>query len=148
MVNLLKSWLKTFKSVIEDQSHQTFRLWLYSVFNQQTLIHDVCSINNHKLQEIEQRFSKGWKANLFRMDGSYKQAILKYDKQKQEVFSFKFPDGEIKPKYRLPLNTILLMYLYTSAEDFLWKESRFTRTINPFQHSVNHKHCLTIFSLI
>jgi hypothetical protein len=49
MINLLKNWLKVFKSVVEDESHQTFRLWVYSVFNQQTLVHDVCAINNNKL---------------------------------------------------------------------------------------------------
>ena len=49
IINLLKSWLKIFKSVSEDEAAQTFRLWLYSVFSNQTFMLDICDINFKKL---------------------------------------------------------------------------------------------------
>ena len=81
ILNLLKSWLKIFKSEAEDESAQTFRLWLYSVFSNQTYIYDVCDVNSKKLEEIQKRFEKGWKCNLFRLDGSYKQAAFRFDRK-------------------------------------------------------------------
>lgn len=49
IINLLKGWLKTYKSIAEDESAQTYRLWLYSIFSNQTYTYDVCNINNIKL---------------------------------------------------------------------------------------------------
>ena len=54
---------------------------MYSVFSNQTYIYDVCDVNNKKLEEIEKRFEKGWKCNLFRLDGSYKQAAFRFDRK-------------------------------------------------------------------
>ena len=50
IVDLLKNWLKTFKSMAEDECAQTFRLWLYSVFSNQTFTYDVVNISSKKLQ--------------------------------------------------------------------------------------------------
>ena len=52
IINLLKNWLKLFRSIDEDESAQTFRLWLYSVFNQEIYQYDVCNINVDKLKSI------------------------------------------------------------------------------------------------
>jgi hypothetical protein len=147
-MGLLKNWLKMFKGVAEEESNQTFRLWMYSVFSNQTYTMDVCDINPSKLQEIEGRMEKGWKCNLFRLNGSYKQAMFRYDRGQQQLIAYKHPGGDRKTKYCLPLRSILFIYRYQSQDDYLLLESRFTRTLNPFQHDVNFKHCLTIFSLI
>ena len=49
VIDILKNWLKIFKNLAEEESSQTYRLWLYSVYNNQAFHYDICSISNIKL---------------------------------------------------------------------------------------------------
>lgn len=83
VISLLKNWQKIFKDSAKEESNQTVLLWLYSVFNHQSLFYDVCAINSSKLSDIEARLERGWKCNLFRIDGSYKTAVFRLDRVNQ-----------------------------------------------------------------
>ena len=81
------------------------------------------------------------------MNGSFKEAILKFDISKQELISYKWPDGEIKLKYRLPIKDIMMIYSYPNEKDVVFQESNFTRSSNVFQHNANPALCITVMCL-
>lgn len=49
IIEILKVWLKAFKNTEEQESAQTFRLWMYSVYNDQAFHYDICTINQTKM---------------------------------------------------------------------------------------------------
>jgi hypothetical protein len=81
------------------------------------------------------------------LDGSFKEAVLKYDTAKQELIGYKWPDGEIKLKYRLPLKDIMMIYSYPNEKEVVFLESNFTRSSNVFQHKADPALCITVLCL-
>ena len=84
---------------------------------------------------------------LYRLNGTYKNAILKIDKSKHEIIAFKSPDGVVKDKYRIHLKELLVIRNYQRETDIAYSESVFTRTINIFQHKAPAISCLTLIGL-
>jgi len=97
--------------------------------------------------KIENVCDLGWKCSLYRMNGSFKECGLRFDINQQQLIAFKWPSGEIKTKYSLPLKDIIIVYSYKNEKDVPFQESYFTRSSNLFQKSVNHTRCITIMCL-
>ena len=118
---------------------------MYALYQDEAAILDKKITPN--IKNVEEIMKNGFECNLFRLNGSYKKAILKLDKNGGELVVFKNPDGIIKDKYRLPVKNILIVYDYMDKTSFLFQESSFNQTINIFQHTVIQENCISIFCL-
>ncbi len=91
---------------------QSYKLFHYSVYCEKSLRIDLCDVKSKRISEVEAMFEKGWRCNLYRLNGTYKEAMLKIDKSKVEIVAFKHPDGIIKDKYRIHLKELLIIERY------------------------------------
>ena len=147
MLTILKNWLRISNALGHAQIPLTYFLCLSSILNQHSLYVDVYNINAPKLRDIEAQCEKGFKCRLFRIDGSCKDGIVRLDRLMKSMVAFKYPDGEIKRKYQLPLASILTVCMYGGEKEQLFEESRFKKSMNPFQSDAVVGQCLTIIAL-
>lgn len=80
MLDILRNWLRVAKALEYAEMPQSFKLFIYSVYSQQSLYIDLCSIGSKKVAEAESSFENGWRCKLYRSNGTYKEAVLKIDR--------------------------------------------------------------------
>lgn len=147
VLDILRNWLRISKALAYNEMPQAYKLLYHSIYSSHNLYIDLCEVNSKRLVEAEAIFERGWKCNLYRTNGSYKEAVLKVDKLKKEIICFKYPDGVIKDKYRINLKELLIIQTYLNDRDPLFLEGNFTRTSNIFQHKAVATNCITLLGL-
>lgn len=147
LLDILRNWLRISRALAYAEMPQAYKLLYYAMHCSQPLYLDLCGVGSKRLLEAEHAFERGWKCNLYRVNGSYKEAVLRMDKARKELVCYKHPDGLVKDKYRLALRDLLVIQTYPSEKDHLFLEGNFTRTSNIFQHKPVAAHCLTLMGL-
>ena len=109
----------------------------------------VSNQNNEAEEKAFHILKKGIKCKLFRLDGSSKKAII--DMNDDYVLkAYKFPDGEVKKKYTLPIRNIKdWRFHYNQNMDpntkNLWKHSLFAKVEGKgfFEDEIQVQNCVT-----
>ena len=87
---------------------------------------------------------KGFRCNLYRIDGSSKKAILDMN-QEFQLRAYKFPDGEIKKKYIVNIKNIKDFQFSFPLSEELWNSTIFAMEKGIFDtKKCNPKNCATI----
>lgn len=83
-------------------------------------------------QESEDFLMKGLQCKLYRRDSTFKKAIVNMTSE-YELRSFKYPDGEIKEKYRVNILNIKDSCFRYNSGTKLWELSVFSKSGGLFE---------------
>lgn len=72
VLDILKNWLRISKALAYTEMPQAYKLFYHSIYSSQNLYVDLCGVNSKRLAEAELAFERGWRCNLYRLNGSYK----------------------------------------------------------------------------
>lgn len=80
---------------------------------------------------------------MFRRDSTFKKALVSMTPE-YELRGFKFPDGEVKDKYRMHVLNVKDSCFKYEVGTRLWELSVFSHSGGLFEKKADAKHCCTI----